>query len=408
MLYAWVSTPACLRTKLRIRHQELAHLPAAPAHPDPFLGVQPADGLCGRWPLLSPAGENADLDQILSQLEDVLAHLAAESLTPEQTHHMMYQAMPKLVVMLLKLRCADGEMCDRLNEFFQVVLRTTVEMLRQTNSWELVECTTRVLTDGAAYQLYNRPMMGSRHLPPAGLGELDSASSGDGSASDASLEDGGDLGRDILSNAALDDVSPYYVQNIEYFHQLGGFHACVDRIGRGSCVHLNGVKLLLRPFLKVKDLLSRHAMQSFAKSAHAALMRLVSVLTDEHLKREDRKSMQDVTKTLEALLSSAKLPNAECCLVDFSLALALKCMRAQNLERRLAGLTEVKERISISMRRLEYIETKREQEVAKGSLVQPVPALPNTWTTPNVLVDWLLREQVVELIFGEALHDQVR
>lgn len=159
-------------------------------------------------------------------------------------------------------------------------------------------------------------------------------------------------------------------------------------------------KLLL--CVQVKDLLSRHALQSFARSAHATLMQHVSVLTDEHLKREDRKTMQEITKTLETLLHSAKLPEAERALVDFSLALALKCMRAQNLERRLFGLHEIKERIALSIRRFEYFQS----QVAQTGKAVPLQA-EEMWTTPDFLVDWLLREQVVELIFGEALHDQV-
>ena len=104
------------------------------------------------------AAEVPHLERLLVRLEEVLHHLEVETLTPEQAHHVMYQAMPKLVLMLLKLRCSDAEMCDRLNEFFQVVLRTTVQMLRHTNYWELVECAARVLTDCAAHQLYSRPM----------------------------------------------------------------------------------------------------------------------------------------------------------------------------------------------------------------------------------------------------------
>ena len=97
---------------------------------------------------------------------------------------------------------------------------------------------------------------------------------------------------------------------MQLFHELGGFRACIERIGREPRIHLNGAKLLLRPLVKVKDVLSRQALQGFARAAHAALMRHVSVITDEQLKQEDRKAMQELTKTLELLLHAAKLPRA--------------------------------------------------------------------------------------------------
>ena len=112
--------------------------------------------------------------------------------------------------------------------------------------------------------------------------------------------------------------------------------------------------------------------------------------------------MQEVTKTLEVILHTAKLPDYNRALDDFSLALALKCMRAPNLEKRLAGLTEIKDLINISMRKLEYMEQMQEREGTAEA-----PPSPSAWTNPDLLVDWLQREQVVELIFGEGLHDQV-
>ena len=62
-------------------------------------------------------------------------------------------------------------------------------------------------------------------------------------------------------------------------------------------------------------------------------MQHLDKITDEQLKQEDRKTMQDMTKALEVLLQAAKLPDAIRALDDFALALALKCMRSQNLEK---------------------------------------------------------------------------
>ena len=179
-----------------------------------------------------------------------------------------YQSMPRFVSILLKLRCPDAHMFDHLNDFFQTVLRSTAELLRTSDVWELVECAARVLTDGAAYQIYERPEMrsgaGHRGRGAATLrsssredGDIGrgSDSSGDGSASDFSYdgEGGADsMGDEILAppDVMLDDSSPSYRRNIQVFHDFGGFHACIERIGREPRVHLNGAKLLLRPLAK--------------------------------------------------------------------------------------------------------------------------------------------------------------
>ena len=107
----------------------------------------------------SPArsGELNELERTLANLEELLGHLADGALTPEQTHIVTYTGMPKLVLGLLKLHLPTVELCDRLNAFFQHVLRFTVIMLRNGAVWELIECTARILSDTSAYPIYNRP-----------------------------------------------------------------------------------------------------------------------------------------------------------------------------------------------------------------------------------------------------------
>ena len=76
----------------------------------PFPAISCAQTLITRvWRGASPcAAEVPDLENLLARLEEVLHGLLHELLTPEQTHHVMYQAMPKLVLMLLKLRCKQN------------------------------------------------------------------------------------------------------------------------------------------------------------------------------------------------------------------------------------------------------------------------------------------------------------
>ena len=359
-------------------------------------------------------GELHELSRTLGLLEEVLHHLAAGNLTPDQTHVVTYNSMPKLVLMVLKLPVPNQATCDRLEAFLHTVLRLTVDMLRHSPHWELIECSTRILSDQAAFPLYNIPARGGggggggRGRSPLGDGE--SASSGEGSGSDVEVDssdnvDGSSLDGNILSTSArLDDFSPYYVRNIEYFHSQGGFHAVLERVGREPRVNFNAVRLLLRPFAKIKDLLSRHALQTFMRQAYGVVMRSLKAITDEQLKQEDRKSIADLTKQLDQLLQCAKLQNASRAVDDFSLALALKCLRAPNLEKRLSGLSEIKELIAVSVRKDEYMEDVRER-VRQGQQPPPPPPLP--WTTPDLLVQWVRKMQVVELIFGEGLHDQV-
>ena len=82
--------------------------------------------------------------------------------------------------------------------------------------------------------------------------------------------------------------------------------------------------------------------------------------------------MQEVTKTLEVILHTAKLPDYNRALDD-SLALAPSACGA-NLEKRLAGLTEIKDLINISMRKLSTWSRCRNRRNAEA------PPSPSAWT----------------------------
>jgi hypothetical protein len=145
--------------------------------------------------------------------------------------------------------------------------------------------------------------------------------------------------------------------------------------------------------------------------------------------------MTDVYRQLDQLLHSAKLPSAAESMDRFRLALALKCLRTPFLEKRLVGITDIKEIISASLRRQEHMESADRDYAGSTSNMQvapppqphsrpppqppphphphphprphPHPQVPLCWCSPDVLLEWLEREQVVSLVFGEGLHDQV-
>ena len=129
------------------------------------------------------------LGRLLTRLEEVLDLLRRNLFMPEQSE-LVLNAMPKLLLILQKLRCSDTDM-GRLNVFFQAVLRTTVELLRTSTIWELIDCATRVLTDCAVYHMCRPPIGGGAGAQSAAgaalVDELESNSSGEGSGSEGSL-----------------------------------------------------------------------------------------------------------------------------------------------------------------------------------------------------------------------------
>ena len=224
-----------------------------------------------------------------------------------------YTSLPKIVTTLLKLRHPTAQQCNRLSAFFQQLLQTSATMLVTSPTWEIVECAARILSDQPSYHIYNRPSTpNSAEYPEPHVDGPDLSSSADSSLSDDHSDDGvggvhgaagcglsllpsstqlhtssrGDvvkgagqpgtepaacwhMDRNILtSSSVLNDFSPYYLRNVEVFHHAGGFDALLNRIGQEPAVGLAGVKLLLRPFLRVREVISSRALSMYARAAH--------------------------------------------------------------------------------------------------------------------------------------------
>ena len=159
----------------------------------------------------------------------------------------MRVSLSKFVMTLLKIRLNDTSM-DRVNLFFQQVMHATVAMLRAHDAWEMVDCTARILTDSPNYYFY-QPGVSARQSPGGG-----SPSSGDGSCSDASdlEEDGAPSSSITASLSPHDEVSPFLLRNIEYFHQVGGFSTILERLSSTPKLSLNAMRVILRPLIKAR------------------------------------------------------------------------------------------------------------------------------------------------------------
>ena len=62
-------------------------------------------------------------------------------------------------------------------------------------------------------------------------------------------------------------------------------------IGREPRLSLTAVRVMLRPFVKVKHLLRRAALLSFGRLVYETGLAHIDALTDEQIKQEERRTM---------------------------------------------------------------------------------------------------------------------
>lgn len=377
--------------------------------------------------------DESDLEEQLAKLEQLVKLLLHGKFSSEQAVFVCRVALPRMTSTVLKLRLPES-MSASVAAYLTSVLEAAVLLVRKTDHWEIVETVRVILTDAQSYHFYS--IMGPEVASVVGTSVAHTSAGGETGACATRMEQEGtdeerssiDSGFDGSPSAnerpeeeracenfsPSEDVSNNYIRNVEHFHAVGGFEALIARIAQAPLLNLTAVQMLIRPLLKVKEVLKKAVLQAHARKVESALTWYVSALSDEMLKLEDRKSMGELQKCLDVLFDHARLPDGALALDRLRLALALKCLRTPNLEKRLHGLSEIKEMIAQVLRKQEYLQSveqverdraEREQRPHRG----PAPALllQMAQASPDLLVEWIEREKVVELIFGEALHDQL-
>lgn len=215
-----------------------------------------------------------ELEQLLAKLDHIVTLLGAGHLTQGQALHVARQALPNFVTALLKVRFSEA-LSERLNQSFQLVLEATVAVLRRSDLCDVVESATRILTDSASFQFYCQPPQ-----YPLSSCDLDSQSSGSGSSDHEELElkELDSSGSLITSLLPKDDVSPFYLRNVEFFHRAGGFHLILERLARKPMLSLQVLRMLLKPFARVQDVLRKGVLQGFSETIHRVLVDYVQAM----------------------------------------------------------------------------------------------------------------------------------
>ena len=130
---------------------------------------------CNRAPPSRCAGD-LDLDSILEKLQQLLDCLLQEQLTPDQASHVMRNSLGRFLLYLLKIRLNEPS-TERVNNWFSSVMHASIELLRTQDAWEMMDCTSRILTDSNNYNFYQLGVCEAQ-LPSC---DIDSQSSGSGS-----------------------------------------------------------------------------------------------------------------------------------------------------------------------------------------------------------------------------------
>lgn len=186
-------------------------------------------------------------------------------------------------------------------------------------------------------------------------------------------------------------VSAYLIQNINFFGEMGGFHALAKRLS----LECGDPFLAVSQYIRALVVIRPHLDPTFAKGYIENLRlrdlvghRLKSIVDDE-LKTLDKDSFAIFTEQVSQLLSCLiETPALNEFLQKTSLEVSLRLLKAEILEKRINGILDLQDTIDRSKRNYH-----RRDEIGVLS--------------PQYLIKWLEDNKVVAILLDMGSHEQV-
>mmetsp|Transcript_12467 Transcript_12467/g.20271 ORF Transcript_12467/g.20271 Transcript_12467/m.20271 type:complete len:3278 (-) Transcript_12467:248-10081(-) len=328
----------------------------------------------------------------------------------EEAWDLFVQRLPHFVQCLLKRSDYEEHCVPRVNDFFKFILLCAAEAWHSSFEIEeiegLWEAVAHILNDNQKfYRSYGRESFEIiREVPDSDFRRDDD---------DEEDDDDNILPhrfRKIVKQPVDPELSTFWIGNVEYFHEVDGFHELLSRIEEGHLekeMSMTMYRAAIRPFTKVKDILIEDAIVDWSKRIRKGMLPTILNLKDERLKNEDTKTIGDIVHMVETLCLAAGSTEVPELIEKFRLDLALKCFISPILEKRLIGLNDIKDTIANILKKDEYMRKLQTDRNFQPSTPQQNVPFPVQYLDTTFMVQWLHKNRIMQRLFSENIHEEV-
>lgn len=186
--------------------------------------------------------------------------------------------------------------------------------------------------------------------------------------------------------------------HVEYFGKLGGYEKILHFITHAEKVPLMFLRFYVHAITKVRLTMFEEFLEQYYKQLQSTMFTTISRFSDEDFKNEanSRREITDICNSFQILLHTIQPKGSSEAIERFFLDTVLKCFRSPFLEKRLTGLNDIKDVISIVSR-----------SVNKQDNNQNSNMIELYWVNPEFFVKWIKENKILEQLYGENLHGEL-
>ena len=308
----------------------------------------------------------------------------------EQTEYFLTSTLPKILKIALNKKINDEALQQNINYALQRIIQIAVEYFRECYDLTSLFSMLIDIFDDESNFYSTSQYSGYRDRSP----EAD--------------EDG------PWARAPYLSTSHYFVANLNFFGECGGFAVFLQRIESRAPADqppffLRSVQLFMSAISQVRKFLriSEHRpLRDWVQKIFLPLHKLMLELPDEEYKKVTRKELRFLLSGTENLLRTYFHEHEVSKATEtLQFQMALKALKNPALNKRLDGLHQINLLIEMVVRKEAQSRGKYYPSQAGGARQAPPPV--TKWLDATTLAAWIHDVKLIELLFDSRIHYQI-
>ena len=205
---------------------------------------------------------------------------------------------------------------------------------------------------------------------------------------------------DYIKKTNEGTISPYFIDNVNSFCKLDGFMVLQNLLeSQHELPDLHYINKVLDIVTGIKYRIEQDHRVTFYMQIKDCMFSIIDKYDAEQLKQIDKSELSAFVSSIEVLIDSAVDESmiTDEIIENFELGMALKFINTSYIEKRILGINFLISKVNFLNKSNFPCIWKRK----KSGFIK------NYWLTSERFLEWLLKNKIFELFFGETLHSEL-
>ena len=194
--------------------------------------------------------------------------------------------------------------------------------------------------------------------------------------------------------------SPYFTHNLNSFCKLDGFKVLQNLLeSKSDLPDLHFINKVLDIVWSIKNRIQDEYRVTYYIQIKDCMFSIIDKYDAEQLKQIDKSELSAFISSIESFIDSAIDESiiTDEIIENFELGMALKFINTSYIEKRILGINFLISKVNfLSKNNFPWLWKRRKSELIK-----------DYWLTRERFLEWLLKNKIFELFFGETLHSEL-